>query len=30
MTNKVGGKGRAMVITNGIEHALRYFHMIHN
>ena len=23
-------RGRAMVITNGIEHALRYFHVIRN
>ena len=25
MTNKVGGEGRAMVITNGIELTIRYF-----
>ena len=26
--NKVGGKARAMVVTNGIERAVRYFHAI--
>ena len=30
MTNKVGGEGRATVITIGIEHAFRYFHGIRN
>ena len=25
---KVGGKARAMVVTNGVEHAIRYFHAI--
>ena len=25
---KIGGKARAMVVTNGVEHAIRYFHAI--
>ena len=27
---KIGGKGRAMVVTNGIERAIQYFHAIRN
>jgi len=27
---KIGGKARAMVITNGIERAIQYFHAFHN
>ena len=27
---KVGGEGRAMVITNGIERTIQYFHVIRN
>ena len=30
MTKKVGGEGRAMVITNGIERTIRYIHVIRN
>ena len=26
--NKIGGKARAMVVTNGIERAIQYYHMI--
>ena len=26
--NKVGGQARAMVVTNGIQHAIRYYHEI--
>ena len=28
--NKIGGEARAMVVTNGIEHAIQYFHAIGN
>ena len=28
--NKIGGKARAMVVTNGIERAIQYFHAIRN
>jgi type I restriction enzyme R subunit len=27
---KIGGKARAMVVTNGIERAIQYYHAIHN
>ena len=27
---KIGGEARAMVVTNGIERAIQYFHAIHN
>ena len=30
MTKKVGGEGRAMVITNGIERTIRYIYVIRN
>ena len=26
--NKIGGEARAMVVTNGVEHAIQYFHAI--
>ena len=26
--NKIGGEARAMVVTNGIERAIQYFHAI--
>ena len=26
--SKIGGKARAMVVTNGIERAIQYFHAI--
>ena len=28
--NKIGGAARAMVVTNGIERAIQYFHAIHD
>ena len=28
--NKIGGHARAMVVTNGIERAIQYFHAIHD
>ena len=28
--NKIGGEARAMVVTNGIERAIQYFHAIHD
>ncbi len=28
--NKIGGEARAMVVTNGVERAIQYFHAIHD
>ena len=30
MQNKIGGQARAMVVTNGIERAIQYFHAVHD
>ena len=30
MQSKIGGQARAMVVTNGIERAIQYFHAVHD